>query len=163
MYHDFNAVQEYLYNTLPLFFREEGRESTDYTAESNIRDVMSDPSFGDFGRLLFPVDDGYWSGDTLSNLRLTWYNYIDPDTSVEIVNTLKHRTSSGETVFYDIYTEEEKAADPAKRDTGLFFFRGEAGAKVAICNAGGGFAYVGAMHDSFGHIRGRKQWQEKKA
>ena len=24
-------------------------------------------------------------------------------------------------------------------------------AKFAICNAGGGFAYVGAMHDSFPH------------
>ena len=48
-------------------------------------------------------------------------------------------------------TEEEKTADPWKKDTGLFFFRGEPGAKVAICNAGGGFAYVGAMHDSFPH------------
>ena len=67
------------------------------------------------------------------------------------MNTLKHRAKSGETVFFDIYTDVEKAADPDKRDTGLFFFRGGAGAKVAICNAGGGFAYVGAMHDSFPH------------
>lgn len=42
-------------------------------------------------------------------------------------------------------------ADPAKADTGLFFFKGEEGAPFAICNAGGGFAYVGAMHDSFPH------------
>ena len=55
------------------------------------------------------------------------------------------------TVFYDIYTDAEKAADPWKADTGLFFFRGNPGAKFAICNAGGGFAYVGAMHDSFPH------------
>ena len=48
-------------------------------------------------------------------------------------------------------TEEEKAADPEKEDTGLFFFRGEPGGKVAICNAGGGFMYVGAMQDSFPH------------
>ena len=150
-YHDFNAVQEYLYNALPLFFREEGRETTDYTAESKIREVMGDTAFGDYGRLLFPVEDYYYSGDTLGNLRLTWYNYIDPNTTVEIVNTLKHRAASGETIFYDIYTDAEKAADPDKADTGLFFFRGEPGAKVAICNAGGGFAYVGAMHDSFPH------------
>lgn len=38
-----------------------------------------------------------------------------------------------------------KAADPWKEDTGLFFFRGEPDGKAAICNAGGGFAYVGAM------------------
>ena len=150
-YHDFNAVQEYLYNALPLFFREEGGESMDYTSTSKIGEVMNDPAFGDYGRLLFPVEDYYYSGDTLGNLHLTWYNYIDADTTVEIVNTLKHRAASGETIFYDIYTDAEKAADPDKADTGLFFFRGEPGAKVAICNAGGGFAYVGAMHDSFPH------------
>ena len=112
---------------------------------------MNDPAFGEYGRLLFPAQSSYYSGDTLGNLHLTWYNYIDPDTTVEIVNTLKHRAESGETIFYDIYTDAEKSADPAKKDTGLFFFRGEPGAKVAICNAGGGFAYVGAMHDSFPH------------
>ncbi len=150
-YHDFNAVQEYLYNALPLFFKEKGEDSTDYTPISRIREVMNDPAFGEYGRLLFPAQSSYYSGDTLGNLRLTWYNYIDPDTTVEIVNTLKHRAESGETIFYDIYTDAEKSADPAKKDTGLFFFRGEPGAKVAICNAGGGFAYVGAMHDSFPH------------
>ena len=53
--------------------------------------------------------------------------------------------------FFDIYTGKEKKADPAKEDTGLFFFKGEPGARFAVCNAGGGFSYVGAMHDSFPH------------
>ena len=38
-----------------------------------------------------------------------------------------------------------------KRIPGLFFFRGEPGRRFAVCNAGGGFAYVGAMQDSFPH------------
>ena len=50
-----------------------------------------------------------------------------------------------------VYTEEEKAEDPDKADTGLFFFKGDPGAKFAVCNAGGGFAYVGAMQDSCPH------------
>lgn len=116
-----------------------------------IQTVIDDPAFGDYGRLLFPVDTGYFSGDTLGNLRLTWYSHIDPDETMEIVNTLRGRALNGETVFYDIYTEAEKAADLDKRDTGLFFFKGAPGAKFAVCNAGGGFAYVGAMHDSFPH------------
>ena len=82
---------------------------------------------------------------------LTWYSYVSPDRTVEIVNYLREQAASGEQIFYDIYTDEEKRADPAKEDTGLFFFRGKPGEKFAITNAGGGFAYVAAMHDSFPH------------
>lgn len=127
------------------------RESGPFTADTSIEDVKNDPMFGEAGRLLFPVDEGYSSGDTLGELRLVWYNNIDPEETVEIVNTLWQRASEGETVFYDIYTDEEKTADPEKGDTGLFFFKGEPGEKFAVCNAGGGFAYVEAMQDSFPH------------
>lgn len=122
-----------------------------FTADTPVEAVLQDEVFGDYGRLLFPVDTGYWSGDTLGELQLTWYNNIDPEETVEIVNTLWQRAEAGETVFYDIYTEAENAQDPDKADTGLFFFKGEAGAPFAVCNAGGGFAYVGAMQDSFPH------------
>ena len=158
-YHDFDAVQEYLYNALPLFFRDPDNDqvisdaapAAVYTKDTGITEVQSDPAFGDYGRLIFPVDNGYMSGNTSGNLRLIWYSNIDPDKTVEICNYLKSHAEDGETVFFDIYSEEEKAADPAKEDTGLFFFRGDPGAKFAIVNAGGGFAYVGAMHDSFPH------------
>lgn len=105
-------------------FQEEISSQEDYTADTKISQVINDPVFGDYGRLIFPVDTGYYSGDTLGELDL---------------------------IFYDIYTDEEKAQDPEKEDTGLFFFRGEPGARFAVCNAGGGFAYVGAMQDSFPH------------
>ena len=122
-----------------------------YTVDTRISDVIADPVFGDYGRLIFPVDTEYYSGDTLGSLQLTWYSNIDPDKTVEITNYMKEHAGLGDTIFYDIYSEEEKAADPAKEDTGLFFFKGNPGEKFAICNAGGGFAYVGAMHDSFPH------------
>ena len=123
-------------------------EQTYYTRDTRISDVMNDAAFGGFGRLIFPVDEGYWSGTTLADLRLTWYNYIDPYKTVEVCNYLRSHASD---CFIDIYTEAEKQADPQKSNTGLFFFRGNAGQPFAICNAGGGFAYVGAMHDSFPH------------
>ena len=122
-----------------------------YTVDTRISDVIADPVFGDYGRLIFPVDTGYYSGDTLGSLQLTWYSNIDPDKTVEITNYMREHAGLGDTIFYDIYSEEEKAADPAKEDTGLFFFKGNPGEKFAVCNAGGGFAYVGAMHDSFPH------------
>lgn len=158
-YHDFDAVQEYLYNALPLFFRDPDNDqvisdaapAAVYTKDTGITEVQSDPAFGDYGRLIFPVDNGYMSGNTLGSLRLTWYNNIDPDKTVEICNYMRDHAETGDTIFYDIYTEEEKKADSAKRDTGLFFFKGDPGTKFAVVNAGGGFAYVGAMHDSFPH------------
>lgn len=150
--HNDQAANEYMYNALRFFWNSaEERPQADFTAETPVADVMNDPAFGDFGRLLFPVNQSYWSGDTLRDLRLTWYSHIDPNETVEIVNTLKSNALAGQTVFYDIYSDAEKAADPAKRDTGLFFFKGDEGAPFAICNAGGGFAYVGAMHDSLPH------------
>ena len=54
-------------------------------------------------------------------------------------------------ILYDIYTEDEKRQDPEKRDTGLFFFRGNKNAPFAVICAGGGFYYVGSIHESMPH------------
>ena len=154
--HDIDACERYLYHALQTFFGDQVGAHEEFepaTRGTLVRDVMNDPVFGDYGRLLLPVDRTIPEDMTLEDVGdvLVWYNYINPDTTVEIVNTLGERAAAGDTVFYDIYTDEEKAADPDKEDTGLFFFRGEPGGKVAICNAGGGFVYVGAMQDSFPH------------
>lgn len=122
-----------------------------YTLDSKIDDVVDDKIFEDWGKLIFPVNEGYYSGDTLRDLELTWYSEIDPDTTVEIVNYFKNSVESGKEIFYPIYSKEEISKEPDKANTGLFFFRGNPGNRFAICNAGGGFAYVGAMHDSFPH------------
>lgn len=124
---------------------------TAYGKSTAITDVINDAVFEAYGRLIFPADSRYCSGDTLGSLRLSWYSNIDADKTVEIVNYLRAQAASGNTVFYDIYTEEEKRTDWAKADTGLFFFKGMPGERFAVCNAGGGFAYVGAIQDSFPH------------
>lgn len=121
------------------------------SASTRVVDVVNDPVLGEAGRLLFPAEGWYWSGDTLGSLSYTWYMRLDTQTTVDVVNRLRADAAAGGQVFYDIYTEAEKRADPAKRDTGLYFFRGDPGARVAIVSAGGGFAYVGAMQDSFPH------------
>ena len=128
-----------------------GGDTVYYTVNTKISDVTGDSAFGNYGRLIFPVNTGYYSGSTLGDLSLTWYSNVDPNKTVEIANYMKSHAEMGETIFYDIYTDAEKASDPAKKDTGLFFFKGKPGERFAVCNAGGGFAYVGAMHDSFPH------------
>ena len=154
--HDIDACERYLYHAVQNFFGNQGGVHLEYepvTRSTLVRDVINEPAFEDYGRLLFPVDLSIPDNMTLEEVgdTLIWYRYINPDTTVEIVNTLGEQAASGDAVFYDIYTEEEKAADPDKEDTGLFFFRGDPGGKTAICNAGGGFMYVGAMQDSFPH------------
>lgn len=140
--HNGTAANEYTYNVLSYLWKTSSA-TEQYTADTRISDVINDPVFGDFGRLIFPVNSGYYSGDTLENLRLTWYNNINVAHTVEICNYLKNQTIAGNRVFYDIYTDEEKAADPRKENTGLFFFRGEKNAKFAVTCAGGGTEEIG--------------------
>ncbi len=125
------------------------------TENTTVSEIINDPAFGDFGRLLFPVDRTVTGDMTLADISSSnvyvWYSDIKKEKTVEIVNDLKSRAENGETIFYSIYSEQEMASDPSKKDTGLFFFKGEPGAKFAVMNAGGGFMYVGAMHDSFPH------------
>ena len=133
----------------------EGEDTGFTSADRNtkVQDVIQSPVFGEYGRLIFPVDQTIPDDLTLEHVEsiLPWYSDVNPDKTVEIVNYLGEQAASGSQIFFDIYTEEEKAQDPKKENTGLFFFRGEPGGKTAICSAGGGFVYVGAMQDSFPH------------
>lgn len=126
-----------------------------YTPQSTVSDVLNDPCFEDFGRLLFPVDRNVSPSMTLAQVSTSnvymWYPYIQVDKTVEILNYLHTQSKNGEKIFYSIYTPEEIESDRSKSDTGIFVFKGNMGKPFAIINAGGGFAYVGAMHDSFPH------------
>lgn len=124
-----------------------------FTKSSTVSEVMNNASFKGFGNLIFPVDRSFSPNTRLDDIDdiYIWYNYIDDDTTVEIVNYMKDEADSGNHIFYPIYSEEEMRENPSKRNTGLFFFRGEENAKTAFVNAGGGFMYVGAMQDSFPH------------
>ena len=61
-------------------------DGASFTTDTKIEDVINDPAFEEYGRLIFPVNSSYYSGSTLGDLRLTWYNNIDPSETVEIVN-----------------------------------------------------------------------------
>lgn len=159
--HDGNYSNQYTYNGLMWFWNEqdkvqkEASETAYFTTDSTVGDVVHDSAFGDFGRLLFPVDRSVSEDATLSEVSsddvYVWYSEIQPEKTVEIVNHLKARADAGEQIYFPIYSEEEIRKDASKADTGLFYFGGSPGEKFAIMNAGGGFMYVGAMHDSFPH------------
>ena len=115
--------------------------------------VINMPAFDGFGQFLFPSEASFYGEMTLDNIDilLPYHSHINTNTTVEVINTLLELSESGETLFYDIYTEEEKDKDISKGNTGMFFLKGEEGAPFAIISAGGGFAYVGSIHESLPH------------
>jgi acetyl esterase/lipase len=121
---------------------------------NTIRDVVNHPAFRGYGQFILPLDRGrYDPAMPLENVAslLPYHNNIDPDAAVRTINQMIDRVASGEAIFYDIYTDQQKQADPTKESTGLFFFRGEPGAPFAVINPGGGFSYVGSVHEGFPH------------
>ena len=122
------------------------------TADDTILDLLNHPAFAGFGRLLLPWDDRtYDDSMRLRNVGslLPYHSHVDPATVVGGLNHMIDDVNNGKTVFYEFYTDDEKAEQRAKSNTGLFFFRGQPGAPFAIISPGGGFSYVGSVHEGF--------------
>lgn len=122
------------------------------TADDTIGDLLKHPAFAGFSRLLLPSDDGTYDGrmrlQSIGSL-LPYHSHVDPAELVGGLNRLIEEVRNGRTVFYDFYTDEEKKQQPTKANTGLFFFRGRPGAPFAVISPGGGFSYVGSVHEGF--------------
>ena len=118
----------------------------------SIGDVLAHPAFASFGRLLLPWDDRrYDTAMPLTNVGslLPYHTHVAPAVVVSSLNRMIDDANAGQTVFYDVYTDAEMDAEPSRRNTGLFFFRGKPGAPFAVIAPGGGFTYVGSLHEGF--------------
>jgi len=122
------------------------------TTASLVRDIEKHPSFKGFGKLLLPYDNNAAYYNTpINNIGslMPYHNAINPDEVVRAVNHLIDNAESGKTIFYSIYSEAQRKQDPNKENAGLFFYRGDPGAPFAIICPGGGFSYVGSLHEGF--------------
>jgi len=120
--------------------------------DSTIGDILRHPSFDGFGRLILPWDGrAYDERMPLARIGslLPYHSHVDPEAVTSALNRMIDQAAAGKTVFYSFYTDEQKQQEPAKGNTGLFFFRGRPGAPFAVISPGGGFAYVGAVHEGF--------------
>jgi acetyl esterase/lipase len=137
--------------------REEGRGSIEYqtnrghlTTNNVIRDIVSHPAFKGFGELMLPRDGNADYYDTRLNQvgsLMPYHSHVNPDIVVGALNHMIDEVNVGRTIFYDFYTEGQKQGD--KKKTGLFFYRGKPGAPFAVICPGGGFSYVGSLHEGF--------------
>lgn len=122
------------------------------TTDDSIRHIVEHSAFKGFSQLILPKENETNYLDTPINdirLLMPYHNHVDPNTVVGALNRMIDDVSDGKTIFYDFYTKEQKSEDPSKENTGLFFFRGEPGAPFAVLSAGGGFSYVGSLHEGF--------------
>lgn len=122
------------------------------TTEHRVVDIVKHPAFKGFGELLLPWADnrGYYDTrlERVGSL-MPYHGQVNPDVVVGALNKLIDEADAGKTIFHDLYTEQQKQEDPDKRLTGLFFYRGKPGAPFAIVCPGGGFSYVGSLHEGF--------------
>lgn len=129
-----------------------GKNDAHLTPGHRIRDILNHPVFAGFGRRLLPWDGRNYDDDMrLSNIGslLPYHSHVAPDIVVGALNRMIDDASRGQPVFYEFYTRAQKQDQPAREHTGLFFFRGKPGAPFAVIAPGGGFAYVGSVHEGF--------------
>jgi acetyl esterase/lipase len=121
---------------------------------NSISDVVNHPSFKGFGQFILPLDNVAYDGNMqLSRVAslLPYHSQVKPETVMNTINYMMDQVSEGKLRFYNFYTEREKFENPAKKYTGLFLFKGTPGAPFAIVCPGGGFSYVGSVHEGFPH------------
>jgi acetyl esterase/lipase len=129
-----------------------GNRAGHLTIDGRVQDVLNHPAFAGFARRMLPWDDRAYEENTrlrdIGSL-LPYHSQVRPDVVVGALNRMIDEVDAGKTIFYDFYTESQKREQPAKGHTGLFFFRGKPGAPFAIISPGGGFSYVGSVHEGF--------------
>lgn len=133
-------------------FTEEGEamQAGHLTTENTAGDVVFHPAFAGFGQFILPTEWGYDPEMPLTEIAslLPYHSHIDPEQAVETINHMVELAEEQD-IFYRIYPEAVREAEREKENAGLFFFRGEPGAPFAVICPGGGFSYVGAIHEGF--------------
>lgn len=130
------------------------RSQAKLQVDGRVGDILDHPAFAGHARLLLPWDNRNSDpGMPLTQIGalMPYHGYVEPAVVVSALNRMIDDVSRGQQVFHDFYTPAEKRDDPSKNHTGLFFLRGKPGAPFAIIAPGGGFAYVGSLHEGFPH------------
>lgn len=117
--------------------------------------VLSADEFEGFGNLIFPSSDAITEDMTVSDTArlLPFHSNVNPADVASTVDHMLIAVRSGQLTFHSLYTKDQIADDPDKAAVGLFFFRGGANAPLSIISAGGGFSYVGSIHEGFPHAQ----------
>jgi acetyl esterase/lipase len=124
----------------------DGNDASYFSTANTASDVIHHPLFAGFGQFILPLERGYEEDMPLSRVSslLPYHSNIDPQGAVDTINHMLDEAVAGNTIFYSFYEDAQM-----QEHTGLFFFRGEPDAPFAVVCAGGGFLYVGSVHEGF--------------
>ena len=127
----------------------------DVNIDTPLSDLVTCPAFDGLGNALLPWHGDRERGYTIGDLDrlLPYHSNVQPHQAVRALNRLIDDAARGQTVAYAVYDEQAIANDPAKANAVLFFYRGDPNAPFAIVCPGGGFSYVGSLHESLPHAQ----------
>lgn len=111
------------------------------TVNSTVYDVVNNPAFKGFGRYILPLERRYDPDMKLKKIPslLPYHNYVDAERAVDYINEMIAMVHRGDRLYYDL----------GRKNAGLFLFPGTPGAPFAVICPGGGFSYVGSIHEGF--------------
>ncbi|MBD5641702.1 MAG: alpha/beta hydrolase [Desulfovibrio sp.] len=115
-------------------------------SENTVQDMLTHPALAEFSRHMLPRKEDAASNISIKNIGrlIPWHSHVRPEIVLSGINRLISDSSAGKPVFYHYYTNPIKT-----EQTGLFFFRGKPDAPFALICPGGGFRYVGSLHEGF--------------
>lgn len=136
-----------IFFSLPVTAEESNNEM--FSEQNTVEDILRTPEFKGFAKKLLPWDDESRNNPEVKiseiGRLMPYHNNIVPADILAPLNYLLTETRQGKQVFYEIYPEQDKRQE----NTGIFFFRGKPEAPFAIICPGGGFSYVGSLHEGF--------------
>ncbi|GGB26638.1 alpha/beta hydrolase [Allosediminivita pacifica] len=123
-----------------------------FTLGDGVGDILTRPEFAGYARRLLPWADRAYDADMpISRMAqlLPYHSEVRSDVVLAGLNRILAAQQAGVPVFHEIYTEAERTETPSLNEAGLFFFPGQPGAPFALIAPGGGFSYVGSVHEGF--------------
>ncbi len=124
------------------------RKPNQITVETTFREILDNPIFQPFHPFLLSncgIPDKNWSLKEMNDYFYDW----EAEPIAMGLNRLQEVACSAEKAAFDIYTEKEKAEDPERNKTKLFFFPGEKEKPCMIICPGGGYGAVCSLKEGF--------------
>lgn len=113
-----------------------------YQASTPIKEVLADPLIKDFARFLFPDDWYAPERYTLASVDhlLPFHSHLRLETTLAVIEKVRELRRQKAEVYY-----------PLGKRVGLFYFPSSKANPFSVISAGGGFSYVGSIHESLPH------------